>query len=162
MILKNLPVFDCYLSYCIYLLNFFENKKMTKILQQFCSKLNMLFSFYQAKFTSSKYLSLAVTLYRNKNFFPKSYDLLMPSNFHLLLKLQVLVFAYKETLIVSIFFCPPPTPLPHSISTGQLQWVSNFIQACLANCYLYTSIVYYHFMIFVYFYIHVYKGLFLI
>lgn len=154
MIFKKLPVFDCYLSYCIYLLNFFENKKMTKILQQFCSKLNMLLSFYQSKFTSSKCLSLSVTLYRNKNFFPRNYDLLMPSNFYLLLKLQV----YKETLIVSIFFCPPP--LPHSISTGQLQWVLNFIQASLANCYLYTSIVYYHFMIFVYSYIHVYKGLF--
>lgn len=133
---------------------------MTKILQHFCSKLNMLLSFYQAKFTSGKYLSLAVTLYRNKNFFPRNYDLLMPSNFHLWLKLQVLGFAYKETLIVSIFFCPPP--LPHSISTDQLQWVLNFIQACLAYCYFYTSIVYYHFMIFVYSYIHVYKGLFLI
>lgn len=118
----------------------------------------MLLSFYQAKFTSGKCLSLSVTLYRNKNFFPRNYDLLMPSNFHLLLKLQVLVFAYKETLIVSIFFCPSPpsptpTPLPHSISNwlaivGVKFYTGRF--GSLLLLYIYCILPFYDFCLFLY------------
>lgn len=115
----------------------------------------MLLSFYQAKFTSGKCLSLSVTLYRNKNFFPRNYDLLMPSNFHLLLKLQVLVFAYKETLIVSIFFCPSPPPPPPS--SFDIYWLTIVgVKLCtglfglLLFLYIYCIIPFYDFCLFLY------------